>query len=778
MAQRYLHGLNDIGGEHLHGNRPGWTLINVEIGLNMHPSGNDYTPLGVGILARLNHGYGSSGTIPEPQHYGEFAAACAAWAEKAWGVDYYIIGNEPNHEGERPNGHMIEPEDYARCFCLCRDAIKQAKPGAKVLVAAIAPYRNDPKWTEYLHRVLVYVEAHGGCDGVTIHAYTRSMAPEAIKSTAMMGEPLQDTYSGFFTYIDAMEEIPASMDGLACFITEFDAYLDWLDQDTGVITAMYDEVDDWNQGSHNFPKIKGALCFRWLGPPEAENTYDWEMRNKPNLLNDFRRAVEHGFMAPAGDVPAIPVGPGNVIVLPYIPNEEPTVTINRDIDPRLYARGTVIEPVSPSGSGDVWDLTYAKFFNKQESGGRHHLYVEFVGEAGQGLVGVPFVVHDPNGDKPRESNGRSGFDATNEPFWANGLTVWVTVNNGDTVRNLGMGDSTPEGFNKGEHTATVLRYTKRPKWVAPIAVTPPPPVVEPSRIQLAHPVVDPKYRMVTQGFGERPSYYGQFKIDEVPLRGHEGIDFATPVRSLIQAVDDGTITEVGDQGKVGYGRWIKLVTAWGEAVYAHLEEQWVKIGDQVRKGQHIGLTGATGNVDGAHLHFGMRVKPFNRQDGWGGYVDSLPYLDTHAVSQGPTLTPKPSPEKRELVEIVKAASSEFKVDWRLIVSLIHAESSFNPLSKNSKSGAAGLGNIMPLTWGEWAPKVGAQDIFNPKDNARVTAAYLAWCMNLVEGDPRRGLWCYNWSPRDVPKGLTPPPETLAYASKVIHGAEVLAIVGG
>lgn len=143
-------------------------------------------------------------------------------------------------------------------------------------------------------------------------------------------------------------------------------------------------------------------------------------------------------------------------------------------------------------------------------------------------------------------------------------------------------------------------------------------------MKLIFPLKREKY--VTQKFGERPEYYSQFKIGGVVLRGHEGEDYRAENGTEVVACDEGFCQEVLDQGKTGYGKYVKIVHSWGESVYAHLQEFKVKQGAQAKQGQTIALSNNSGNSSGAHLHFGIRVNPYNRADGWGGYSDPAPYF--------------------------------------------------------------------------------------------------------------------------------------------------------
>jgi murein DD-endopeptidase MepM/ murein hydrolase activator NlpD len=145
------------------------------------------------------------------------------------------------------------------------------------------------------------------------------------------------------------------------------------------------------------------------------------------------------------------------------------------------------------------------------------------------------------------------------------------------------------------------------------------------RMMLTHPVAVASLRRVTQRFGERPEYYSKFVVSGVPLRGHNGLDFGLPTGSEIVACADGQVIERWNDPS-GYGLYVKLRHSWGESLYAHLSQQIVSLGDTVVAGQPVGKSGNTGNSTGAHLHFSIRINPYRRDDGWGGFSDPEPYL--------------------------------------------------------------------------------------------------------------------------------------------------------
>ena len=113
---------------------------------------------------------------------------------------------------------------------------------------------------------------------------------------------------------------------------------------------------------------------------------------------------------------------------------------------------------------------------------------------------------------------------------------------------------------------------------------------------------------ITQGFGENALMYKKFG-----LAGHNGIDFRTrfwdtPLGHMyVVASKNGKVIELGNEGKNGYGIFIRLEhdldgNGNEQTVYGHLKKWYVKQGDYVKQGQRIGLTDNTGFSTGSHLH--------------------------------------------------------------------------------------------------------------------------------------------------------------------------------
>ncbi|HEY0883047.1 MAG TPA: M23 family metallopeptidase [Archangium sp.] len=89
------------------------------------------------------------------------------------------------------------------------------------------------------------------------------------------------------------------------------------------------------------------------------------------------------------------------------------------------------------------------------------------------------------------------------------------------------------------------------------------------------------------------------------LRFHAGIDLEAPLETPVLAAESGTVVFSDWNG--GHGNQIELQhdPHWSTR-YSHLEQLLVKPGASVKKGQVIGLAGATGMATGPHVHFELR----------------------------------------------------------------------------------------------------------------------------------------------------------------------------
>lgn len=98
---------------------------------------------------------------------------------------------------------------------------------------------------------------------------------------------------------------------------------------------------------------------------------------------------------------------------------------------------------------------------------------------------------------------------------------------------------------------------------------------------------------------------------------HRGVDLDAPLGTPVRAMSDGQVRFAGVMS--GYGNVIWLDHGGSVlSVYAHLSEIHVAAGTLVRGGSVIGLSGATGDVTGPHLHFEIWR--------WGRPVDPVPLL--------------------------------------------------------------------------------------------------------------------------------------------------------
>lgn len=87
-------------------------------------------------------------------------------------------------------------------------------------------------------------------------------------------------------------------------------------------------------------------------------------------------------------------------------------------------------------------------------------------------------------------------------------------------------------------------------------------------------------------------------------REHHGTDISVPSGTPILAVEAGKVYETGNNSLDG--NYLILQGSSGYKYrYSHLSGVSVSKGQTVQAGSTLGASGATGNAEGPHLHFGM-----------------------------------------------------------------------------------------------------------------------------------------------------------------------------
>lgn len=83
---------------------------------------------------------------------------------------------------------------------------------------------------------------------------------------------------------------------------------------------------------------------------------------------------------------------------------------------------------------------------------------------------------------------------------------------------------------------------------------------------------------------------------------HIGTDIVGMDDKNVYAIADGVVESVNAHG-AAYGKHVCIKHSDGMvSLYAHLSSVAVKVGQSIKLGQKVGVMGATGNANGAHLH--------------------------------------------------------------------------------------------------------------------------------------------------------------------------------
>jgi murein DD-endopeptidase MepM/ murein hydrolase activator NlpD len=168
--------------------------------------------------------------------------------------------------------------------------------------------------------------------------------------------------------------------------------------------------------------------------------------------------------------------------------------------------------------------------------------------------------------------------------------------------------------------------------------------------------IQPRNTKVFSNFAETRTY--RFKGADVDTQVHLGYDLASLKNSPIPAANSGVVVYAAPL--TIYGNTVVVDHGWGlQTLYAHLSSIEVKEGDEVKKGQQLGRTGATGLALGDHLHFevliqGVSVTPVEWWDGkWiRDHVGrplreaNIPLLQSDQPAETEAAPAAPSPRRR------------------------------------------------------------------------------------------------------------------------------------
>jgi murein DD-endopeptidase MepM/ murein hydrolase activator NlpD len=100
--------------------------------------------------------------------------------------------------------------------------------------------------------------------------------------------------------------------------------------------------------------------------------------------------------------------------------------------------------------------------------------------------------------------------------------------------------------------------------------------------------------------------YGYSRLTGAYTITHKGTDFRAPEGTEVIAVNDGEV-KLAQLGR-NYGNTLVIDHGNGvQSFYMHLSRMDVKVGNKVKRGEVIGLSGKTGYAEAAHLHFTLRI---------------------------------------------------------------------------------------------------------------------------------------------------------------------------
>jgi soluble lytic murein transglycosylase-like protein len=144
-------------------------------------------------------------------------------------------------------------------------------------------------------------------------------------------------------------------------------------------------------------------------------------------------------------------------------------------------------------------------------------------------------------------------------------------------------------------------------------------------------------------------------------------------------------------------------------------------------------------------------------------AQAVPAAMPNATATG--TMPALAPAQVNIDQLVREASTRYRLDPDFVSSVIKAESNFK-VHAISPKGAQGLMQLMPGT----AAQLGVADPFDPKANVEAGTAHLSTLLDQYNNDPIKALAAYNAGAHRVQQyhGVPPYRETRAYVAKIVR----------
>ncbi len=115
------------------------------------------------------------------------------------------------------------------------------------------------------------------------------------------------------------------------------------------------------------------------------------------------------------------------------------------------------------------------------------------------------------------------------------------------------------------------------------------------------PFINPINSKITSQYGNARIFNGKLKSF------HGGTDFRAKIKTPVRATNDGVVVLSKDRYYAGGS----VIISHGDGIYScyyHLSNMPLKVGQKVKQGDIIGLSGKSGRVTGPHLHFTIMLR--------------------------------------------------------------------------------------------------------------------------------------------------------------------------